>query len=217
MTNRPQFVHYGHACVLVDTGSARLLFDPGCFSDFDDVRDLDAVLITHQHADHLDPERLPALIKNNPNAALYADSASAEQQLAGLSLDVTTVRPGDAVEIGGAAVNVVGGEHALIHPEHAMPPNVCYVVDHGAFYHPGDSLFVPEQKIDVLGLPVAASWLKLVEAAEFVRTVAPRVFVPIHETNFSDAGREATFWWLDELAPQDTELRVLTRLEPAEL
>jgi L-ascorbate metabolism protein UlaG (beta-lactamase superfamily) len=203
--------------VLVDTGSTRLLFDPGCYSDFDDVRDLDAILITHRHNDHLDPERLPALVKNNPNATLYVDTASAEHEIAELSLDATKVRPGDALDIGGTAVNVVGGEHALIHPEHAMPPNVCYVVDHGAFYQPGDSLFLPEQKIDVLGLPVAASWLKLVEAAEFVRAVAPRVVVPIHETNFSEPGRNATFWWLDELAPRGTEFRPLTRREPAEL
>ena len=128
--------------MLIDTGSARLLFDPGTLSQFEEIRDLDAILITHQHFDHLDADRLPALVENNPGAKLYADPASAEQEIAKLALEATTVRPGDAFEVNGAAVNVVGGEHAVIHRDFPVPPNVGYVVDHGAFYHPGDSLFV---------------------------------------------------------------------------
>ncbi len=70
-----------------------------------------------------------------------------------------------------------------------MPPNTGYVVDDGAFYHPGDSLFVPEQKVDVLGLPTSAPWLKTGEAVEFLRTVAPRVAVPIHQGLLNETGR----------------------------
>src|SRR6266545_3097997 len=83
VTNSLQIIHFGHSCVLVETGSARLLFDPGTFSHgFEDLRDLDAILITHQHADHLDIDRLPALIQANPQATLVADPGSAEQEIA---------------------------------------------------------------------------------------------------------------------------------------
>jgi L-ascorbate metabolism protein UlaG (beta-lactamase superfamily) len=211
VTNRAQIVHYGHACVLLDTGTARLLFDPGCFSDFDDLRDLDAILITHQHADHADPERFPALVKNNPGAALYADPETAEQ------LGVTAVRPGDAFEVGGTAINIVGGEHATIHRDYPVPANVGYVVDHGAFYHPGDSLFVPEQKIDVLGIPFAAPWVKTGELLDFQRAVAPRVSVAIHDSMLSDLGRQNVKAWLTEDDGKGPEVRLLTRLAPAEL
>lgn len=203
--------------MLLDTGSTRLLFDPGCFSDFDEVRDLDAILITHQHADHADPERLAALVKNNPRAVLHADPGTAEDVIAGLALAVTTVRPGDAFEVGGTAVNIVGGEHARIHRDYPVPPNVGYVVDHGAFYHPGDSLFVPEQKIDVLGIPFAAPWVKTGELLDFLRAVAPRLAVAIHDTMLSDNGRQNVKAWLTEDDSKAAEVRLLTRLEPAEL
>jgi L-ascorbate metabolism protein UlaG (beta-lactamase superfamily) len=213
-----QIVHYGHSCVLLETGSARLLFDPGTLSGgFEDLRDLDAILITHQHADHLDVERLPALVAANPQATLVADPASVDEELAKLSLTATTARPGDALELGGAVVDVVGGDHAEIHPEFPVPPNMGYVVDHGAFYHPGDSLFVPEQEIDILGLPAGAPWMKTGEAVEFQRAVAPRVSVPIHEALLSDIGREFTAAWFTRLAPGGTVVRTLTQREPTEV
>jgi L-ascorbate metabolism protein UlaG (beta-lactamase superfamily) len=212
-----RLVHFGHACVLLETGSARLLFDPGAFSSgFEEVRDLDAILITHQHFDHLDLERLPALVAANPKATLVADAASAEDT-AKLGLSPERVGPGDSVTLGGAAVNVVGGEHATIHPDVPMPPNAAYLVDHGAFYHPGDSLFVPEQRVDVLGLPTMAPWLKTVEAIDFLRTVAPRVAVPIHQDLLNESGRKSAYGWFERMAPDGSTVRVLPPGEPTEV
>lgn len=204
--------------MLLDTGSARLLFDPGVFSSgFEDVRDLDAILITHQHSDHLDEARLSALVEANPTAALVVDAGSIEIT-AKLGLAADQVRPGDNLPLGGAEVAVVGGEHAVIHPEVPVPPNAGYVVDGGAFYHPGDALFVPEQKVDVLGLPTSAPWLKTGEAVDFLRAVAPRVAVPIHQELLSDIGRKLTYEkWFAPLAADRTEVRVLTPREQTEV
>ncbi|MFL6122424.1 MBL fold metallo-hydrolase [Actinophytocola sp.] len=206
-----QIVHYGHSCVLVSTDSARLLFDPGAFSSgFESARELDAILITHQHFDHLDGARLPALVEANPNAALVVDEDTVPE-LEKLGLTPTSVaRPGDALTIGDTAVNVVGGRHATIHPDMPPPTNAGYVVDHGAFYHPGDALFVPEQEIDVLGLPFSAPWAKTAEFVDFLRGVAPRVAVPIHEALLSEIGFQVNQNFVTNLAP-DSELRLLPR------
>ncbi|MGH3630993.1 MAG: MBL fold metallo-hydrolase, partial [Sciscionella sp.] len=85
-----KIVHYGHSCVLLDTGSARLLVDPGCFSSgFENLTDLDAVLITHQHVDHVDTGKLVALLAANPGAALVTDPGT-EAAVTALGADSRT-------------------------------------------------------------------------------------------------------------------------------
>ncbi|RKT51587.1 MBL fold metallo-hydrolase [Saccharothrix australiensis] len=202
-----RIVHFGHSCVLVDTGTARLLFDPGAWSTgFEGVTGLDAVLVTHLHPDHLDVDRLPDLLAANPGAAFY----SAEERHG-----ATPARPGDVLDVAGARVHVVDAPHGQIHRAVEVPVNVGYLVDHGAFYHPGDSLTVPEQRVDVLGLPTAAPWMKLSETADFLAAVHPRVAVPIHEAVL--ARTDLYYRLLAATAPEGVELRVLPRGESAEL
>lgn len=204
--------HYGHACTLVETSSARLLIDPGKFSsDFEELEGLDAVLITHQHPDHLDTDRLPRLLEANPGARLVADSASAED-LDARGIGVETARPGDSLDLAGAAVDVVGGRHAVIHPDIPVIANIGYVIDRGAFYHPGDSFHVPEQHVDVLGLPTGAPWLKASEAVDFLRAVAPRAAVPIHEAVL--AYPDMHYGLFRRLGPENTSVTVLERGVP---
>ena len=199
--------HFGHSCLLVDTGAARLLFDPGAYSSgFEVVDGLDAILITHEHRDHVDPGKLPAVRAANPGARLIApfDLDGAE-----------IVKPGDALEFNGAVVDVLDAPHEVIHDRIELPVNVGYLVDHGAFYHPGDSLTVPEQRVDVLGLPTAAPWMKVSDAADFLARVGPRKAVPIHEAILSQT--EIFYRVLVGTAPEGVEVVVLPRGEAVEL
>ena len=94
-----RITHLGHACLLVEMADTRVLVDPGTFADdLSALRDLDAVLVTHQHPDHLDPDRVPALVAANPDAVVLCDPSSVEV-LAGLGVEArghagepTTVR-----------------------------------------------------------------------------------------------------------------------------
>jgi L-ascorbate metabolism protein UlaG (beta-lactamase superfamily) len=207
-----QVTHFGHSCVLLDTGTARLLIDPGTFSQgFEGVTGLDALLVTHQHPDHLDPERLPAVLRANPDARLIVDSGTAGQ-LAQMKLgDVghETVEPGTTVSVGGATVEVLGGQHAVIHPDIPVIPNNVYLVD-GTHMHPGDSItVVPAEPLDVLFLPATAPWEKLSETVDYLRRVAPRIAVPIHQGML--AITTVYYTQLDRLGPEKT---TFTPLDP---
>src|SRR4051812_16605729 len=69
-----RIAHLGHSAVLVETEAARILLDPGNLGDgWRSLTDLDAILVTHQHPDHLDPEHLPALLAANPSAKVWVE------------------------------------------------------------------------------------------------------------------------------------------------
>jgi L-ascorbate metabolism protein UlaG (beta-lactamase superfamily) len=199
-----QVTHFGHSCVLLDTGAARLLIDPGSFSTgFEGLTGLDAVLVTHQHPDHLDTERLPALLRANPDARLIVDGGTAGQLT---DVDHEAVEPGATVTVAGARVEVLGGQHAVIHPDIPVIPNNAYLVD-GTHLHPGDALDTVPADVDVLFLPAAAPWSKISETIEYLRAVAPRAAVPIHQGILANP---AVFYGhFDRLGPERTTFRPL--------
>jgi L-ascorbate metabolism protein UlaG (beta-lactamase superfamily) len=207
-----QLTHFGHACVLVETGSSRLLIDPGVYSHgFEALTDLDGILFTHQHPDHLDIDRLPALVAGNPTAGLIVDPGSAPV-VTDRGLEPQVTRTGETITVGGAQVHVVGGEHGVIHVDIPVIPNLGYVVDDGAFYHPGDSFSAPDHDVDVLGLPSGAPWLKVSEAVDFFRAVSPRVAVPIHAAALSMP--EKIYGMFESLAPSGATVTVVPPAEP---
>lgn len=206
---------FGHSCLLAEFDDTRILFDPGTLSSgFDALTGLDAVLITHQHPDHADVARLPAIVEANPGALRYADPQTTEQlNDSGVAGRWTAARPGDTFGVGSVTVRVTGGRHAVIHPSIPVVDNAAFVVDGagttGAFMHPGDSLYVPFEKIDVLALPAAAPWMKLSESVDYLRSMAPRVAIPIHQAVLSAAGAAIHNARLDEMKDPRTEFVVL--------
>lgn len=206
-----ELTHFGHSCLLASfpgTEPTSLLFDPGTFSHgFEGITGLSAILITHQHPDHADPERLPALVEANPDAALYADPQTAAQ----LGGNWRAVHVGDELTVGGLRIRGAGGRHAIIHPELPEIDNISYLVgddQHAArLMHPGDALFVPDEPVDVLATPAAAPWMKISEAVDFLRAVAPTHAVPIHQGIIAPNARGIYYGRLTEMT--ETDFRVL--------
>lgn len=192
-----RLTRYGHSCVLVEDGDARVLLDPGVFSSgFEDLRGLTGVLVTHQHADHLDLPRVTALLEANPEARLLTDSGSDVGDL-----PRTVVGHGDAFDLG-VPVSVHGSDHAVIHPDIPGVPNVGYLV--GSFFTPGDALTVPDADVEVLGLPTDAPWLKLSEAVTLLREVQPHRAFPVHDGVLNPVAAGIWYGHFDRLSPSHT-------------
>jgi L-ascorbate metabolism protein UlaG (beta-lactamase superfamily) len=173
---------FGHSCVRFDDGDRALVIDPGSRGFADATAALDganAVLITHQHADHLDVELVRAAAQADPRLRIWAPAPVVEL-LGDLGEQVVAVGPDGSFDAAGFRVRTYGGQHALIHPLVPIVANLGYLVD-GTVYHPGDSLVVPSDPVRVLLLPAMAPWARLAELTDFAVAVrAPRA-LPIHD------------------------------------
>ncbi|MFD8809496.1 MBL fold metallo-hydrolase [Streptomyces sp. NPDC059597] len=188
----------GHACVRLENDGGVLVIDPGLWSEEDAAAGADAILVTHEHFDHFDEERLRFALEANPAAGLWAPAVVADQVAAAFPNRVHTVGDGDALTLAGFDVQVHGEWHAMIHPDIPQISNVGYLVD-GSVFHPGDALTVPDQSVDTLLLPVQAPWNKISEVIEYVREVRPRRSVDVHDGLLTDRSRPVYDTWVGEL------------------
>jgi len=210
-----KFTKLGHACVRLTTDQGTIVIDPGAFSEPDAMVGADAVLITHEHFDHVVPEALRAAAEANGDLEVWTNPAVAAQ-FPDLGGRVHAVTHGDTFEIGGArgvSVHVYGEKHALIHPDIALVDNVGFLID-GLVFHPGDALTVPEDPAPTLLVPAGAPWLRLGDAVDFVRAVGPERAFLIHDGLYNDRGIAMTTRMLGGLA--GSEERPLVRLAPGE-
>ncbi len=187
---------FGHACVRIEHDGVTVVIDPGVFTDVEAVDGADAVLITHEHADHYLADHLRAT-----DAPIWTIEAVRTQIADGdpaVAERVTVVSPGQQVDVG-LPVTAVGELHAVIHEDLPRFHNSGYVVDAGStrVYHPGDSFTPPGGPVDVLCLPIHAPWSKISEVIDFGRSVDAAHTVAVHDgllngTGLAVVGRNLT-------------------------
>lgn len=199
-----------HSCIRLDKDGQALVIDPGGFSGEDDAVGADAILVTHEHPDHFNEDRLRAAMEDNPAAEIWTLRSVADQLAPAFPGRVHTVGHGDTFSAAGFDVQVHGELHAVIHPDIPRITNVGYLVD-GSVFHPGDALTVPGQPVDTLMLPVMAPWNKISEVIDYVREVGPRRAIDIHDALLTDLARPIYDMQIGALGGSDHR-----RMEPGE-
>lgn len=182
-----QITKFTHSCLRIE-GDGVLVVDPGGFSERSALTGADAVLITHEHPDHLDVEAVTEAVRQRPGLKVFVhpDVLPKTEDFAAA---VTTVEPGAEFQAAGFTVRAVGGQHAVIHPDLPRIANVGYLISDGTanLYHPGDSYHVPEgTTVETLFVPLHAPWAKVSETIDFVRTVRPERAFALHDGLLND-------------------------------
>jgi len=175
---------YGHACLFVEEGEARILIDPGIWNPLPDAENLDMVLITHEHQDHVDVGQLRQVLERNPDAHVLTHEGVGEL-LKKESIPYLPIEAGGRADVKGVCVESVGTDHAVIYGDTSPCRNTGFLVA-GRLFVPGDALHDVPEGVEILALPTGAPWMKLAEAIDYAKAVKPRVVFPVHDAMYTD-------------------------------
>ena len=209
---RPALLRYlGHSTFLVELDGLRILTDPvlrsiigplvrsGPPPDPEAYRDVDLVLISHLHLDHLDLPSIRLLERETP---LVVPRGSAPLLLRNRLRDFIELVPGETLRFGGLTIRAIRADHPGQRPPLGpTAPAMGYelVGADRRIYFAGDTALYPEMAAlggpDVALLPVAG-WgptrgpghLDPADAARATALVRPRIVVPMHWGTFWPRG-----------------------------
>ena len=184
-----RLTRYAQSCVLIETLGKRILVDPGYLEYEDSLleewKGVDAILITHKHADHIHVDVVKEILKSG--VKLYTSREVADTY----KINAEIVKEGDIITIGDIKVEVVKAVHGympFLKGDKEINENIGFIVDDGnkRVYLPSDTIcFKNEYKCDVVFVPVCNHGLVMgaFEAAQFAKETGASLVIPYHYDN----------------------------------
>lgn len=170
----------GHCCLLIEIQKTRFLTDPGNYTTLqNEIKNIDAVVISHEHTDHLHIESVKTILKNNPQAIIISNG-SVGKILDKKNIAYTKIADGEEYKINDVLIKAYGQKHAPIYCDYEQTENTGYFFD-GKLFYPGDAFTKINQPIDILAFPIAAPWLNITQAMDYVLEIKPRIAIPVHD------------------------------------
>ena len=173
---------YPQSCLALEKESKRLIIDPGSFVaakySAADLPTADAILLTHEHQDHADPELLRSLARGG--IPIIGNQSTADT----LNNIVTQiVQDGEQFEVAGFQITARELPHCLMTDGSEGPQNTGFVID-GAFFHPGDGDAIENLRVTTLAAPIAGPDISPRDVLAFIKQVQCTKVVPIHYDYF---------------------------------
>jgi L-ascorbate metabolism protein UlaG (beta-lactamase superfamily) len=177
-----------HASMVLNTDNGVIYIDPvGGFEKYADLPKADMILLTHEHADHLNVDTLIGLVGDNTK--LLTNPAVLAKLPGELAERASAIGNGDKTEMNGVQIEAVAAynlaeERLKYHPK-GRDNGYVLSIDGSRVYIAGDTEAVPEMReltdIDVAFVPMNLPYTMGVEqAAEGVADFAPAVIYPYH-------------------------------------
>lgn len=171
----------GHCCLVIDINNKRIMTDPSN-SDYggDSIseKDLDLVLITHEHGDHLHVDTLKEILKNNLKVKVISNT-SVGKILTEAGIEFIKVEDGEDYNFDGILIKGFGDRHAQIYEDYGQVQNTGYMID--KLFYPGDAFTNPHTEVDILAIPVIAPWLRIKDPIDYAKELKPRICFPVHD------------------------------------
>jgi L-ascorbate metabolism protein UlaG (beta-lactamase superfamily) len=182
---------YEHACLTIEIANRILVIDPGIYSDsFKPSNNIDIVVVTHEHSDHFDPEKISAIQALNPNVVIFTTDDVAPK-----IPEARVPNTGEKITVGNFTLEFFGSRHASI-IDGIVPCKNFGVIVNDVLVYPGDSFEIPPLRPQILAVPASAPWLKIAESVDYVAKTKPTQIFPTHNALLSEIGENITYAWL---------------------
>jgi L-ascorbate metabolism protein UlaG (beta-lactamase superfamily) len=170
----------GHCCLVIEVSGLRILTDPGAWTTAqNDVKNINVILITHEHADHIHIESLKKVIANNPNAVIYTNTG-VSTLLSSEGIEYQLLEKDQTTSVKEVSLEVFDCAHEPIYKTIPLPQNTGYFIGERLWY-PGDSFGKFVKPIEILALPVAGPWMHISEALDYAKHMKPKHCFPVHD------------------------------------
>ena len=197
-----KLIKYPQSCFVIESGGKKIIIDPGSFfaEKFSarDFLDVSAVLLTHQHMDHLDTKSIKMFAENN--IPIYGNSDVAAK-LSADRIKINEVKNRVKFSVAGFQFEPVDLPHCQIlsckvcgrkfpvkpcpdHPKAeivfvAGPPNTGFLIN-GVFFHPGDGVELAGFTAKNAGIPIVGPTIDHERAWKFVKSLEAKIIIPMH-------------------------------------
>lgn len=156
----------------------------------------DLVILTHEHTDHLDPDALPVIARNNPECRFAAPIGCVEGlTLAGISPDRRLVLQANAThECGEVVIHAAPADHGDYSPSALALlldfDGIRVMLTGDTSLRPGLLQLLIDLKPDVILPCINGGFgnMNHIDAARLVERVRPRYAVPCHFWTFAEQG-----------------------------